>query len=37
MGWGCYRHEVDMGSENAQKALDMLLERETQRGFPTWG
>lgn len=37
MGWGCYRHECDMGSEAATTALKMLVEREQDRHFPAWG
>lgn len=37
MGWGCYRHEVDIDSLNAQRALGVLVLWEQGRGFPAWG
>jgi hypothetical protein len=37
MSWGCYRHECDIESTNAQKALALLVNHENQRGFPAWG
>ena len=37
MGWGCYKHEWDLGSEAAQAKLDELIRREQDKGFPAWG
>ena len=37
MGWGCNRHEVDAGSARWREKLDELVDREEERGFPTWG
>ncbi len=40
MGWGCYRHEVDAGSEHWEKQIEKLLT-ENRRGNHkppfTWG
>ncbi|SRR5579871_2038573 len=40
MGWGCYRHEVDAGSEHWEKKIESLLT-ENRRGNHkepfTWG
>lgn len=37
MGWGCYLHEMDDGSEQWKKLLEQLIAFEEQRGFPAWG
>ena len=37
MGWGCYKHECDIGSEKSQEKLAELVQREEDKGFPSWG
>jgi hypothetical protein len=38
MGWGCYRHEVDAGSENWEKKLKSLIPNGRSHGKPfDWG
>jgi hypothetical protein len=40
MGWGCYRHEVDAGSEHWQKKIESFLteNRHGNHKKPfTWG
>ena len=37
MGWGCYRHEVDMGSEAAQEKLSALCDQKLNEKPRTWG
>lgn len=37
MGWGCYAHEWDAGSDDWQKSLDELVERKLIEKPPTFG
>ena len=38
MGWGCYRHEIDAGSENWKKKCASMLEKGRAHVPPfTWG
>ncbi len=37
MGWGCYKHEWDHGSEDCQKKLDELIEAKLKETPRTWG
>lgn len=37
MGWGCYKHEVDAGSEAWGKKLVELCDLQLKREPRTWG
>lgn len=37
MGWGCYKHECDAGSEKWKAKSAELSAKEEQKGFPRWG
>lgn len=38
MGWGCYRHEIDAGSENWKKKFATLIPNGRSHGQPfDWG
>jgi len=37
MGWGCYKHEIDMGSETEKAKLLELCEKKLQEKPRTWG
>lgn len=37
MGWGCYKHEMDAGSEAWTEKLDALCDKKLAEGKPTWG
>jgi len=38
MGWGCYKHEWDAGSDNWMAAIRALCKRKLKESVPrTWG
>jgi len=37
VGWGCYKHEIDAGSEVWQRALDELCDQKLDTKPLTWG
>lgn len=37
MGWGCYKHEWDVGSENWKERMDALCDRKLQETPRTFG
>lgn len=38
MGWGCYKHEVDAGSEHWEAEIKKLIPNERSHGKPfDWG
>lgn len=37
MGWGCYKHEWDIGSEECQKEMEKLCNEQLEKHPGTWG
>lgn len=37
MGWGCYKHEADAGSDSWKEKAGELSEQKLESGRATWG
>jgi len=38
MGWGCYKHEIDAGSDTWERKMDSLAEKKLEPGDrKSWG